>query len=123
MPEIDSRHEPIIIFKLSNSKPVDLLDLTGSLAAFGEAYSDYVVHAGYDIEPGNVRLFIREIRTWSIIADLVSMADITLMPRPGLFLILIKSCITFFYRCRHVLMMSLQRAGGGSGDRGNGTCG
>ena len=29
MPEIDSGHEPIITFKLENSKPVDLLDLTG----------------------------------------------------------------------------------------------
>jgi hypothetical protein len=67
--------EPIITFKLENSKPVDLLDLTGSLAAFGEAYRDYVAGAGYDVEPGNVRLFIREIRTGSIIADLASMAD------------------------------------------------
>src|ERR1700730_35859 len=75
MPEIDSGHEPIITFNLENSKPVDLLDLTGSLAAFGEAYSDYVASAGYDIEPGNVRLFIREIRTGSVIAALVSMAD------------------------------------------------
>ena len=75
MPEIDSGHEPIITFKLENSKPVDLLDLTGSLAAFGEAYTDYVASAGYDVEPGNVRLFIREIRTGSVIAALVSMAD------------------------------------------------
>jgi len=75
MPDIDSGHEPIITFKLENSKPVDLLDLTGSLAAFGEAYRDYVARAGYDIEPGNVRLFIREIRTGSVIAALASMAD------------------------------------------------
>ncbi len=75
MPETDSGHEPIITFKLENSKPVDLLDLTSSLAAFGQAYSDYVARAGYDIEPGNVRLFIREIRTGSVIATLVSMAD------------------------------------------------
>ena len=45
MPEIDSGHEPIITFKFENSKPVDLLDLTGSLAAFGEAYRDYVTSA------------------------------------------------------------------------------
>ncbi len=75
MPEAESTPEPIITFKLENSKPVDLLDLTGSLAALGEAYRDYVVRAGYDVEPGNVRLFVRELRTGSIIADLASMAD------------------------------------------------
>jgi hypothetical protein len=67
--------EPIITFRLQNSKPVDLLDLTSSLASFGEAYRDYVARFGYDVEPGNVRLFVREIRTGSIIADLASMAD------------------------------------------------
>lgn len=75
MPAPATVPEPIITFKLENSKPVDLLDLTGALAAFGETYRDYVAHAGYDVEPGNVRLFIREIRTGSIIADLVSMAE------------------------------------------------
>jgi hypothetical protein len=54
---------------------VDLLDLTGSLTAFGEAYRDYVISGGYDVEPGNVRLSVREIRSGSIIAELVSVAD------------------------------------------------
>jgi hypothetical protein len=75
VPEIESAHEAIITFKLENSRPVDLLDLTRSLAAFGEGYLDFVGRAGYDVEPGNVRLFVREIRTGSIIADLASMAD------------------------------------------------
>jgi hypothetical protein len=62
-------------FELRNSKPVDLLDLTGALSAFGDAYKDYVVSAGFEHIPDNVRLFVREIRSGSIIADLISMAD------------------------------------------------
>jgi hypothetical protein len=67
--------EAVIRFELRNSRPVDLLDLTASLAAFGEAYQDHVLKAGYDVDRENVRLFIREIRTGSIVADLISLAD------------------------------------------------
>ena len=66
--------DPSVRFELKNEKPVDLLDLTSSLSAFGEAYQDFVIDAGFDGEPGNVRFFIKEIRPGSIIADLVSQA-------------------------------------------------
>lgn len=62
-------------FELLNSAPVDLLDLTKALTAFGEAYKDYVVQSGHDLPDSNVRLFVKEIRSGSIIADLASMAD------------------------------------------------
>jgi hypothetical protein len=61
-------------FELKNSKPVDLLDLTGALSAFGDAYKDYVISAGLEHVPDNVRLFVREVRSGSIIADLISLA-------------------------------------------------
>jgi hypothetical protein len=64
-----------IRFELRNSVPVDLSDLTTALNAFGEAYQDYVVSAGFESTRGNVRLFVKEIRSGSIIADLKSMAD------------------------------------------------
>jgi hypothetical protein len=66
---------PIVRFELQNKSPVDLLDLTAALAAFGESYQDFVFDAGFDGEPGNVRFFIKEIRSGSIIADLISKSD------------------------------------------------
>jgi hypothetical protein len=62
-------------FELKNQKPVDLLDLTASLSAFGESYQDFILDAGFDNEPGNVRFFVKEIRSGSIIADLISVAS------------------------------------------------
>jgi hypothetical protein len=50
-------------FELKNSRPVDLLDLTGALSAFGDAYKDYVISAGLEHVPDNVRLFVREVRS------------------------------------------------------------
>ena len=64
-------------FELKNSKPVDLLDLTGALSAFGDAYKDYVISAGLEHIPDNVRLFVKEVRSGSIIADLISLAHQT----------------------------------------------
>ena len=45
-------------FELKNSKPVDLLDLTGALSAFGDAYKDYVISAGLEHVPDNVRFYL-----------------------------------------------------------------
>jgi hypothetical protein len=53
-------------FELKSSKPVDLLNLTGALRAFGDA-SDLE-----DVQD-NIRLFVREVRSRSIIADLISL--------------------------------------------------
>lgn len=72
MPEFG---ESVLRFEFRNTRPVDLMDLTASLAAFGDAYQDYVVRSGHDIERGNVRLFVKEIRTGSIITELASYAD------------------------------------------------
>jgi hypothetical protein len=46
-------------FELKNSKLVDLLDLTGALSAFGDAYKDYVISAGLEHVPDNSRDALR----------------------------------------------------------------
>jgi hypothetical protein len=69
--EIDG---PYVRFEFRNSVPCELLDLTASLSALGEAYQDFVSGSGLDHPHGNTKLFIREIRSGSIIADLVSQA-------------------------------------------------
>jgi hypothetical protein len=72
---LETTHDPgaTLRFEIKNSKPVDLLDLTTALSAFGEAYQDYTIRYGLSIE--RVGLFIKDIRTGSIIADLISIAD------------------------------------------------
>ena len=69
-------HDPIITFKLENTKPVNLIDLTSALAAFEECYHNYVIQEGYEVDPGSVRLFVRELGTGHIVADLASKADL-----------------------------------------------
>ena len=58
-----------------NSKPVELLDLAASFGALGEEYAEFVHRRGFDPQAGNVRLYISELRSGSIIAELKALAD------------------------------------------------
>jgi len=60
----------ILKIELKNTRPVDLIDLAVSLRALGEAYSDWAEDEGLDIQPQNLKLYIHELRTGSIIAEL-----------------------------------------------------
>lgn len=60
---------------LKNQRPVELLDLTASLHALGEQYGEFVHSRGYDPLADNVRLYVTELRTGSIIAELKAMAE------------------------------------------------
>lgn len=60
--------------EFKNTQPVELSDLAGSLTALGESYEDYAV-AREKGPPSGVRLYIQELRSGSIIADLVQLMD------------------------------------------------
>lgn len=66
---LDGGH--MLTVELKNSKPVDLIDFTGSLLALAEEFNEYAVGKSADPIPGNVRLYVREMRPGSIIADLM----------------------------------------------------
>jgi hypothetical protein len=66
---------PTLTIKIENKKPIELLDLTASLSALGQNYEEFVFSHGYDPKAGNVRLYITELRSGSIIAELQSLAD------------------------------------------------
>lgn len=67
--------DPFLRVEYKNRNSVELLDLTASLMALGESYEEFAVAHGYDPLKGNVRLYIKELRSGSIIADLKAMLD------------------------------------------------
>jgi hypothetical protein len=71
----ESPSPPTLGIRLENKRPVELLDLTASLHAFGEEYGDFVNSHGFDPIADNVRLYITELRTGSIIAELQAIAE------------------------------------------------
>jgi hypothetical protein len=71
----ESSITPALGIRLENKRPVELLDLTASLHAFGEEYGDFVNSHGFDPIADNVRLYITELRTGSIIAEFHAIAE------------------------------------------------
>ncbi|WP_306051616.1 hypothetical protein [Oceaniradius stylonematis] len=65
----------ILSVEFKNKKPIDLLQLSESLGAIAESFSEFATHATGDPSAGNVRLYVREVRSGSIEADLVALAE------------------------------------------------
>ncbi|WP_288348574.1 hypothetical protein [uncultured Thalassospira sp.] len=70
---------PRLTVEIKNERPVQLLDLTASFTAYAEEYQRYARQEGYDTAGENVQLYVHEIRTGSIIADFISLAEQTSM--------------------------------------------
>lgn len=64
---------PSVIVEYKNKKPLDLLELTASLTAFGEQYRRY--SARQASEQSGARLHIGRLNTGSVIAELIPIAQ------------------------------------------------
>lgn len=64
----------VLTVEIKNSRPIELVDLTISLSALAQSFKDYANGAG-DPVPDNIRLYIQELRTGSIIAQLSALAE------------------------------------------------
>jgi hypothetical protein len=69
--------EAVLTVELQHKAPVELGELSASLTALAESYARYVESQGIAADGDAVRLYIREIRSGSVIADLVAMAGLT----------------------------------------------
>ena len=70
--------EPKITLEIKNQRPIELTDLTKSFLAFADEYTRCSSTREDAVADRDVRLYIKEIRTGSIIADLQSMAPYAL---------------------------------------------
>jgi hypothetical protein len=63
---------------IKNTEPVELMDLTLSLGSLADEYKKFLIKNESALDPDAVKLYIKEIRTGSIITDLVACAPIGL---------------------------------------------
>lgn len=63
--------------EFKNTKPVELVDLTLSFTALADSFREYANQTVGDSTPDNLRLYVKEIRSGSVIADLIAVAEQT----------------------------------------------
>jgi len=76
----------VLTIEIDNKNPVELIDLTNSFLSLGEEYKRFAANHPEYGDPPSVRLYIKEIRAGSIVADLIAIAAIgsqTLLPTLG----------------------------------------
>jgi hypothetical protein len=69
-----------LVIKISNKDPIDLMDLTNSLSSFATQFSKFVEINGQFKEAKEAKLFVKEIKSGSVIVELVEYATISVLP-------------------------------------------
>ncbi|WVT72609.1 hypothetical protein QM996_13960 [Sinorhizobium chiapasense] len=65
----------VLRIEFKNTKPIELVDLTTSFTALAESFRDFANSKTEDPHPNNLRLYVKEIRSGSVIADLITVAE------------------------------------------------
>lgn len=67
-----------LTIEIKNRQPVELLDLAQSMISLGEEYRRFLATGEQGGKPDEVKLYVKEIRTGSIITELVALAPYAL---------------------------------------------
>ncbi len=65
---------PDMKFEIKNKQPIELIDLTNSLLALGNEYQRFISRTHPEAEASDVKLYINEVRSGSVIALLTAMS-------------------------------------------------
>src|SRR5258706_10023777 len=69
-----------LIVEIKNGSPIELLDLTKSLVCLSSQFNSYAAAYGDSKENREAKLYIKEIKTGSVILDLVEFATVGAIP-------------------------------------------
>lgn len=78
--ELDAHVEDAMLqVRINNTRPIDLIDYAQSMLNLGNEYSSFINKTDIHLSSDDIKLYVKEIRTGSIITELVAIAP-TLMP-------------------------------------------
>ena len=69
-----------LIIEIKNKQPLELLDLTKSFVSLANQFNNYVSIEGESKEDREAKLYVKEIRSGSVIMELVEYASIGAIP-------------------------------------------
>lgn len=80
MTEIAEVKDVRLIIKIDNKNPVELVDLTKSLFSLASQFTSYVEKNGNHKEEREAKLYVKEIKSGSVIVELVELATVGMIP-------------------------------------------
>lgn len=69
-----------LIIEIKNEYPIELTDLTKSFSSLANEFTNYVSKTGDNILNREAKLYVKEIKSGSVICELVEMATIGVIP-------------------------------------------
>lgn len=77
---MENTNEILLRIEIKNKTPIELLDLTKSFVSLANQFNSYVASNGESKEDREAKLYVREIKTGSVILDLVELATKSILP-------------------------------------------
>lgn len=78
-PEIQQTADIRLIIHIENKRPIELMDLTKSLVSLASQFNEYVKTTG-NISNREAKLYVKEIKSGSVILDLIEIATVGALP-------------------------------------------
>lgn len=69
-----------LIFKIDNKQPIELIDLTKSLVSLASQFDKYTSKFGDSKENKEAKLYVKEIKSGSVIVELIELATVGMIP-------------------------------------------
>lgn len=76
----ETKKDVRLIVEIQNKQPLELLDLTKSFVALANQFNNFASESGDSKENREAKLFVKEIRTGSVIMELVEYATVGVLP-------------------------------------------
>jgi len=105
--KIQTTQDIRLVIKIENKNPIELLDLTKSLVSLASQFDSYVVKNADSKENKEAKLYIKEIKSGSVILELIEYATIGIIP----FIENTNTIIEFAEFCKKTLTYFLKNEG------------
>jgi hypothetical protein len=77
--EIENKKDVRLIIHIENKQPIELMDLTKSLVSLASQFNDFVKTTA-NVENREAKLYVKQIKTGSVILDLIEIATAGALP-------------------------------------------
>lgn len=100
-------HDVRLVIKIENKRPIELFDLTKSLVSLATQFNSYVDRNADCKENREAKLYVKEIKSGSVILELVELATVGMIP----FIENSNTIIQFVQHCKRIINYFLKNEG------------